>query len=96
MCPGGKRPRPGRPPSRAPLELPTTRSGTGPADFEVILGCYRLDHSQLHRFLPDLPPVLRHIADRSEPAGRDTGIAGMSRSVFKRKFTAQVGQPPMT
>jgi AraC-like DNA-binding protein len=153
----------------APLELPTTRSGTGPADFEVILGCYRMDHSQLHRFLRDLPPVivtpldpqrhperralidlltaevsqdlpgtgvtrpalvdlvlvdaLRHVADRNGPDERDTvadrgiaatlreihaepqqrwtvqrlgEIAGMSRSVFKRKFTAQVGQSPMT
>ncbi|GAA3924780.1 AraC family transcriptional regulator [Actinoplanes auranticolor] len=153
----------------APLELPTARHGTMPADFEVILGCYRLDHGQLHRFLRDLPPVivapldperhvqrralidlltaevsqelpgtgvtrpalvdlvlvdaLRHVADRSGPDGGDTvadrgiaaalreihavpqqqwtvqrlgEIAGMSRSVFKRRFTAQVGRPPMT
>ncbi|MGW4945400.1 AraC family transcriptional regulator [Actinoplanes sp. NPDC004185] len=149
----------------APLELPAARSGHGPADFEVILGCYRLDHSQLHRFLRDLPPVivtpldphrhperralidlltaevsrdlpgtgvtrpalvglvlvdaLRHVADQSRPGEHDAGIAatlreihaephqrwtvqrlgeiaGMSRSVFKRRFTAQVGRPPMT
>ena len=140
------------------LELPASRRPDATADFEVVLGCYRLDHSQLHRFLRDLPPVivtppdsdrrplvdlltaevsrdlpgngvarpalvdlvlvdaLRHLPDRSGPAGgiaatlreihaepqqrwtvqRLGEIAGMSRSVFKRKFTAQVGKPPMT
>jgi transcriptional regulator GlxA family with amidase domain len=149
--------------------MPASRHGSVPADFEVILGCYRLDHGQLHRFLRDLPPVivapldperhaqrralidlltaevsqelpgtevtmpalvdlvlvdaLRHVADRSGSGEADTAgdrgiaaalremhavpqqqwtvqrlgeIAGMSRSVFKRRFTAQVGRPPMT
>ncbi|WP_239151819.1 AraC family transcriptional regulator [Virgisporangium aliadipatigenens] len=41
-----------------PLRLPARRRGSEPTAFEVVLGCYRLDRGQVHRFLRDLPPVI--------------------------------------
>ncbi|GLY97274.1 AraC family transcriptional regulator [Actinoplanes sp. NBRC 103695] len=32
---------------------------TGPADIDFLLGCYKLDHSQVHRFMHTLPAVVR-------------------------------------
>lgn len=31
---------------------------TGPADFDFVLGCYRLGHGHMHRFMRDLPQVI--------------------------------------
>lgn len=31
---------------------------TGPADFDFVVGCYRLDQAHMHRFMRDLPRVI--------------------------------------
>lgn len=161
---------PGRTIRQLPLvKLPSAQIGTGQVNLDVILGCYRLEHGQLHRFLRDLPPVIaispdyarhpemraliqmltadvshdlpgaaatrsalvdlmlvhalrhgrRQTSDADWPEFDNAGIAavldqmqanpqrpwtvqqlgeiaGMSRTVFKRRFTSLVGKPPMT